>query len=78
MVGAENGLFSFVHIDDAAAATMIALHAQAPAIYNIVDNEPAAVGDWLPVYAELLGAHARFGYRHSWAGCAQVHTESTC
>ena len=46
----------FIHLDDAAAATVLALEHDTPAIYNIVDDEPAAVRDWLPVLAEALGA----------------------
>jgi nucleoside-diphosphate-sugar epimerase len=56
IVGEGGGLSSFIHLDDAAAATVLALEHDGPAIYNIVDDEPAAVRDWLPVLAEALGA----------------------
>jgi nucleoside-diphosphate-sugar epimerase len=56
IVGDGGGMMSFVHLDDAAAATALALEHQGPAIYNIVDDEPAAVRAWLPVLAEALGA----------------------
>ena len=56
LVGKSEGVFSFVHIDDAAAATVRALDQGAPGIYNIVDDEPAAVNEWLPYLAEVLGA----------------------
>jgi nucleoside-diphosphate-sugar epimerase len=59
IVGEGGGIFSWLHLDDGAAATVLALeHADrtAPAIYNIVDDEPAPVRDWLPVLAEVLGA----------------------
>ena len=56
IVGDGGGVFSFVHLDDAAAATVLALHHDGPAIYNIVDDEPAPVREWLPVMAETLGA----------------------
>jgi nucleoside-diphosphate-sugar epimerase len=56
IVGAGSGLMSFIHLDDAAAATVLALDHDGPAIYNIVDDEPAAARDWLPVLAEALGA----------------------
>ena len=49
-------LFSFIHVDDAAAATVAAVERGAPGIYNVVDDEPAAMRDWLPVYAEAIGA----------------------
>ncbi len=56
IVGKGTGIFSFIHVQDAAAATIAALQHGEPGIYNIVDDEPAPVADWLPVYAEALGA----------------------
>jgi nucleoside-diphosphate-sugar epimerase len=56
IVGEGGGVSSFVHLDDAAAATVLALEQDGPAIYNIVDDEPAPVREWLPVLAEALGA----------------------
>ncbi len=56
VVGSGTGLWSFVHVDDAAAATLIAVERGTPGIYNVVDDEPAAVRDWLPAYADALGA----------------------
>ena len=56
IVGSGGGVSSFVHLDDAAAATVLALEHDGPAVYNIVDDEPASVRDWLPVLAEALGA----------------------
>jgi 2-alkyl-3-oxoalkanoate reductase len=56
IVGAGNGTYSFIHVQDAAAATMKALTGAAPGIYNIVDDEPARLREWLPVAAELLAA----------------------
>jgi nucleoside-diphosphate-sugar epimerase len=56
IVGDGGGVMSFIHLDDAAAATVLALDHQGPAIYNIVDDEPAPVRDWLPVLADALGA----------------------
>ena len=56
IIGNGGGVYSFVHVEDAATATVAALDRGAPGIYNIVDDEPAAVLDWLPVYAESLGA----------------------
>jgi nucleoside-diphosphate-sugar epimerase len=56
IVGEGTGLLSFVHVDDAAAATAIAVERGAPGIYNVVDDEPAAQRDCVPVYAEAMGA----------------------
>ena len=56
IVGKGTGVFSFIHVDDAAAATVAAMERGAPGIYNVVDDEPAAVREWLPVYADALGA----------------------
>jgi nucleoside-diphosphate-sugar epimerase len=56
IVGDGGGVFSFIHLDDAAAATVIALERGAGGTYNIVDDEPAPVREWLPVVAEALGA----------------------
>ena len=56
IVGDGGGVLSFVHLDDAAAATVLALEHDGPAIYNIVDDEPAPAREWLPVLARVLGA----------------------
>jgi nucleoside-diphosphate-sugar epimerase len=56
IVGDGGGVFSFIHLDDAAAATVLALEHDGPAVYNIVDDEPAPVREWLPVLANALGA----------------------
>ena len=56
IVGDGAGMFSFIHIDDAAAATVAACERGAAGIYNVCDDEPAPVRDWLPVYAEAIGA----------------------
>jgi 2-alkyl-3-oxoalkanoate reductase len=56
IVGDGGGVFSFIHLDDAAAATVLALEHDGPAIYHVVDDEPAPVREWLPVMAEALGA----------------------
>jgi nucleoside-diphosphate-sugar epimerase len=56
IVGAGTGQFSFVHIEDAAAAAVAALDRGAPGTYNVVDDEPAPLREWLPAYAEALGA----------------------
>ena len=56
LVGGGGAVWSFVHIDDAAAATVIAIERGAPGIYNIVDDDPAPVAEWLPYLAASLGA----------------------
>jgi nucleoside-diphosphate-sugar epimerase len=58
IVGSGSGVFSFVHVEDAARATIAAIEKGAEGIYNIVDDEPAPVIEWLPAYARLLGAPA--------------------
>jgi len=56
LVGRGDAVFSFVHVDDAAAATAAACERGEPGIYNICDDDPAPVRDWLPVYAGAVGA----------------------
>jgi nucleoside-diphosphate-sugar epimerase len=56
IVGDGGGVWSFVHLDDAAAATVLALEPAAQGIYNVADDEPAKVSVWLPELARVLGA----------------------
>jgi 2-alkyl-3-oxoalkanoate reductase len=56
IVGDGGGVWSLIHISDAAAATAIAVERGGPGIYNVVDDEPAPVREWLPVLASALGA----------------------
>jgi nucleoside-diphosphate-sugar epimerase len=56
IVGDGGGIMSFIHLDDAAATTVLALEHDGPAIYNVVDDDPAPVRDWVPVLAKALGA----------------------
>jgi 2-alkyl-3-oxoalkanoate reductase len=56
IVGDGAGVWSFVHIDDAALATLRALERGDTGVYNIVDDEPARVSEWLPALAEAVGA----------------------
>jgi 2-alkyl-3-oxoalkanoate reductase len=58
VIGDGAGVWSFIHVDDAAAATVSAVDRGAPGIYNIVDDEPAPASEWLPYLAEALGAKA--------------------
>ena len=56
IVGKGSGVFSFIHVDDAADATVAAVEHGAPGVYNIVDDEPAPMSEWVPVFAEAAGA----------------------
>lgn len=56
IVGPGTGTSSFCHVEDAAGATVAALDRGAPGTYNVCDDEPAPARDWLPVFAEALGA----------------------
>jgi 2-alkyl-3-oxoalkanoate reductase len=56
IVGDGGGVWSHVHIEDAATATAAAVEHGRPGIYNIVDDDPAPVREWLPVLASALGA----------------------
>ena len=56
IVGSGAGVTSFVHLDDAAAATVLALEHDRAGVYNVVDDEPAPAREWLPVLAKVLGA----------------------
>jgi len=56
IAGKGTGVFSFVHVEDAVAATVAALQRGDRGIYNIVDDEPAPAAEWLPFYAEKLKA----------------------
>jgi nucleoside-diphosphate-sugar epimerase len=68
LIGSGDGWWSFIHVDDAAAATVRAVErGKAGNIYNIVDDEPARVGDWLPALAQMLGAKPPF-HMPAWLG----------
>jgi nucleoside-diphosphate-sugar epimerase len=56
VVGKGTGVFSFIHVEDAAEATVAAVGRGGPGVYNVVDDEPAPLREWLPVYAQALGA----------------------
>jgi 2-alkyl-3-oxoalkanoate reductase len=56
IVGGGGGVWSWVHITDAASATVAAIERGRPGIYHVADDEPAPVRDWLPVLARALGA----------------------
>lgn len=56
LVGGGTGYFSWVHLDDAATATVLAVEQQAKGVFNIVDDEPAPASQWLPYLAACAGA----------------------
>jgi len=56
LVGGGTGYVSWVHVDDAASATVLAVEQKAKSVFNIVDDEPAPVSEWLPYLAECAGA----------------------
>ena len=56
VVGNGGGVWSFIHIDDAAAATAVAVERGKRGIYNVVDDDPAPARDWMPELAHALGA----------------------
>lgn len=56
LVGDGGGVWSWIHLDDAAAATVAALERGRPGIYNVADDEPAPVSEWLPYLAQTIGA----------------------
>lgn len=58
IVGSGDGRWSFVHVDDAAAATVAVIEAGqlGARLYNVVDDEPTPIKDWLPAYARYIGA----------------------
>jgi 2-alkyl-3-oxoalkanoate reductase len=59
LIGGGGGRWSFIHVEDAAAATVAAVERGSPGhIYNIVDDEPAEVSEWLPALATLVGARS--------------------
>jgi 2-alkyl-3-oxoalkanoate reductase len=60
VIGDGAGVWSWLHLGDAAAATIAAMEQGAPGVYNIVDDDPASVAEWLPYLAQAVGARAPF------------------
>lgn len=56
IVGKGEGTFSFLQVEDAGAATVAAVERGAPGVYNVVDDEPAPMRDWVPTFCEAVGA----------------------
>jgi nucleoside-diphosphate-sugar epimerase len=68
LIGTGAGWWSFVHVDDAASAAVVAIERGKPGqVYNIVDDEPAQVSEWLPALAGILGAKPPF-HVPAWVG----------
>ena len=67
VVGGGGGMWSFIHVIDAARATIAAISRGAAGIYNVVDDEPAKVATWLPAFARAIGAKAPYRIPH-WLG----------
>src|SRR6266566_6353653 len=67
IVGGGNGIWSFIHVIDAARATVAAVSNGVPGIYNIVDDDPAKVSTWLPVLAQAVGGKPPYRIPH-WLG----------
>ena len=68
LIGSGAGFWSFVHVEDAAEATVVAVERGVPGIYNIVDDEPAPVAEWLPEVARRVGAKPPLRVPR-WLGC---------
>jgi nucleoside-diphosphate-sugar epimerase len=58
ILGPGTGVFSFVHVDDVVEATLAALERGGRGVYNVVDDDPAPLREWLPIYADAIGAKA--------------------
>ena len=68
LVGAGTGYSSWVHLDDAASATVLAVEQKAKGVFNIVDDEPAPASEWLPYLAECAGAKRPIRVPSGWPG----------
>ena len=60
VMGRGQGQWPFIHVDDAASATVAAVERGAPGVYNVVDDDPAPLREWLPAFAEAIGAKKPF------------------
>jgi nucleoside-diphosphate-sugar epimerase len=56
VVGSGDGVFSFIHVEDAAAATVAAVERGASGVYHVTDDEPAPAREWIPAFADAVGA----------------------
>jgi nucleoside-diphosphate-sugar epimerase len=69
LVGSGTGYSSWVHLDDAASATVLAVEQKARGMFNIVDDEPAPASEWLPYLAACAGAKRPMRVPSGWPGC---------
>ena len=60
IVGSGTGVFSFIHVEDAASATVAAVERGAPGVYNVTDDEPAPANEWMPAFAAAVGGGRPF------------------
>jgi nucleoside-diphosphate-sugar epimerase len=67
IIGPGTGIMPFIHLDDAASATALAVERDGPIVYNITDDEQAPTSEWLPALASALGAKRPF-HLPVWAG----------
>jgi len=56
VLGSGTGMWSFIHVEDAAEATVAAVERDVSGVYNVVDDDPARARDWIPVFAAAVGA----------------------
>ena len=70
LVGDGRGVWSFIHIADAAEATVAAIEHGDRGVYNVVDDDPAPVADWLPALAQSSAPRSRCASRGSSGGCS--------
>ena len=69
VIGGGTGIWSFIQITDAAAATLAAVDRGAPGVDNVVDSDPAPVAQWLPYLAESRAPSRRCACLPGWGGC---------
>jgi len=69
LVGDGAGYASWVHLDDAASATVLAVEQKARGVFNIVDDEPAPASEWLPYLAACAEAKQPMRVPSGWPGC---------
>ncbi len=69
VIGSGAGIWSFLHVADAATATAAAVEHGSPGLYNVVDDEPVTVAEWLPYLAQALGAKPPY-HIPPWLGLA--------
>jgi nucleoside-diphosphate-sugar epimerase len=72
IVGDGTGVWSFIHVEDAATATVAAVEGGPAGIYNVVDDQPASASEFLPVLAAAVVRSVRFGCRAGWGASRQA------